>query len=97
MLAHLDQELTHRTVSAHAQQSPRTIARQFRLETGQSLLEWVTEHRILHARSLLEETDLTVSAVARAVGFGSAESFRRQFSRHTGAKPARYRETFARG
>ncbi len=97
MLAHLDQELTHRTVSAHAGHSPRTVARQFRLETGQSLLEWVTEHRVLRARSLLEETDLTVSAVARAVGFGSAESFRRQFSRHTGAKPARYRETFSRG
>jgi AraC family transcriptional activator FtrA len=97
MLAHLDQELTSRTMSAHVKQSPRTLARRFRHETGKSLLAWVTEHRVLRARGLLEETDLTVAAVARTVGFGSVESFRRQFFRYTNSNPARYRETFAHG
>jgi transcriptional regulator GlxA family with amidase domain len=78
-------------------QSPRTVARRFRLETGNSLLAWVTEHRVLRARALLEESDLTVSAIARVAGFGSTGSFRRQFLQYTGTNPSHYRQTFAPG
>ena len=52
------------------------------------------ERRIARARALLEETDLSVTDIAFATGFGSLGSFRRQFARATGTTPRGYRQTF---
>ena len=46
-------------------------------------------------RRLLETTDHTVAAVARAVGLRHAETFHRAFTRRVGTTPARYRQHFA--
>ena len=45
-------------------------------------------------RTLLEETDLSVTDIAFATGFGSLGAFRRQFVRTTGTTPRTYRTTF---
>ncbi|TWD82609.1 transcriptional regulator GlxA family with amidase domain [Kribbella amoyensis] len=94
MLAHLDEPLTLRSVAAHAHMSTRTLARRFRAETGQSLLDWVVMRRVERARELLEESDLTVTQIAYAAGFGSTESLRRHFLLSSGTSPGAYRATF---
>ena len=42
----------------------------------------------------LEDSDLTVTQVAHAAGFGSTEALRRHFLAHTGTTPRSYRDTF---
>jgi AraC family transcriptional regulator, transcriptional activator FtrA len=91
---HLAEPLTLRQVAAQAHMSPRTLERRFRLETGESLARWIAHRRVERARALLEDSDLTVTQVAHAVGFGSAESLRRRFLTHTGTTPRAYRDTF---
>ena len=59
-------------MARHANVSPRTFARRFRAETGTTPLQWLLGRRVLAARRLLEESDLSVEEVAREVGFGDA-------------------------
>jgi AraC family transcriptional activator FtrA len=91
---HLDEELTLSALAAKAHLSTRTLSRRFEAETGRGALQWVTERRVERARSMLEETGVSVTEVAFATGFGSLASFRRQFTRLTGATPRAYRQTF---
>jgi transcriptional regulator GlxA family with amidase domain len=92
--AHLDERLTLPMLAAKAHMSTRTLSRRFEAETGRGALQWISERRIARARMLLEDTDLSVTEIAFASGFGSLGAFRRQFARATGATPRSYRLTF---
>ena len=63
-------------------------------ETGTTPLQWLLGQRVLHARRLLEATDLAVEDVAGAAGFGTAASLRSHFRRATATTPLAYRRTF---
>jgi AraC family transcriptional activator FtrA len=91
---HLDQPLPLTLLAERASMSVRTLSRRFEAETGRGARQWVTERRVARARTLLEETGLSVTDVAFTVGFGSLGAFRRQFARETGTNPRVYRHTF---
>jgi AraC family transcriptional regulator, transcriptional activator FtrA len=91
---HIAEPLTLEQVAARAHMSTRTLVRRFRAETGESLAGWIARRRVERARALLEDSDLTVTQVAHAAGFGSTESMRRQFLTHTGTSPRSYRDAF---
>jgi len=93
-LEHLDQELSVRTLAARAHMSPRTFARRFVDETGDTPLQWILHQRVLHARRLLENSPFSVEDVASRCGFGTAAALRRHFGRVLGTSPTSYRHTF---
>jgi transcriptional regulator GlxA family with amidase domain len=74
--------------------SPRNFARCFRREIGQSPGHYVVVARVEAARRLLEDTDRAIADVARACGFGTAETMRRAFLRTIGCGPAELRRRF---
>ncbi|MEM6109034.1 helix-turn-helix domain-containing protein [Mycobacterium sp. 050272] len=90
--AHLP--LTLRDIARQAACSERTINRRFKLETGQTPMQWVNNVRIRHAQQLLERTADSVETISRQVGFTSATNFREQFRRLSGVSPQSYRSTF---
>jgi transcriptional regulator GlxA family with amidase domain len=92
--AHLHEPLTLAVMAAKAHVSTRTLSRRFEAETGRGASQWISERRIQRARALLEESDLSVTEIAFATGFGSLGAFRRQFTRATGTTPRDYRATF---
>ena len=94
MLEHLDQPLTVEQMARHAVCSERTFARHFRAETGTSPLRWLHEQRVLHARRLLEESDLPVEDIAARSGFGTATTLRDHFARAVQSTPTAYRRAF---
>lgn len=94
LLLHLDEPLTVDDLAQRSHMAPRTFARKFRAETGASPHDWLTHQRVLYARRLLEETDLSVEAVAVKAGFGDSAALRHHFSRRAGTTPQQYRQTF---
>ncbi|WP_433127658.1 GlxA family transcriptional regulator [Micromonospora sp. CA-240977] len=94
LMGHLDRTTTVEELAARAGMAPRTFARRFRAETGTTPHDWLTNQRVLLARRLLEETPLSVEAVADQSGFGDAAALRHHFSRRVGATPHSYRTTF---
>ena len=93
--SHLDRPHTAATLARRAMLSERTFARRFTAETGTTPHRWLTQQRILAARSLLEESDLAVEQIAARVGFNSAVVLREHFRRETGLSPLDYRRRFA--
>ena len=93
-LSHLHEPLTVAAMARQAGCSERTFARRFRAETASTPLQWLVRQRVLHARRLLEATDLPVEDVARRAGFGTATSLRSHFRRATATTPLAYRRTF---
>ena len=71
----------------------RTFARRFKDATGQTPLAWLTATRVERALDMLRQTDAAVRDVAVAVGFGSAETFRREFRKIHGMSPSDWRRT----
>ena len=92
---HLADDLSVDALARRASMSPRTFARAFRRETGTTPAAHVETLRVEAARRLLETTDLTVPAVARAVGLRRAETLHRAFRRRVGTTPEQYRRHFA--
>ncbi len=76
--------------------STRTLLRRFRADTGQTPLEYLQATRVRRACRLLETTDLTISAVAAAVGYRDAGTLTKLFTRHIGRKPTDHRSAFRR-
>jgi transcriptional regulator GlxA family with amidase domain len=83
-------------LAARVALSERHFARVFRREIGMTPAAFVEGLRVEAARRLLGSTDLTVAAVAAAVGIRHAETLHRAFRRRLGTTPDHYRQHFAR-
>ncbi|MFJ2782183.1 GlxA family transcriptional regulator [Kitasatospora sp. NPDC087315] len=92
--AHLDQRLTLPVLAERAGLSDRQFIRVFTRETGSTPAAYVEAQRVEAARRLLQESDLTIAAVAGRCGFGSTETFHRTFRQHTSVTPHAYRQRF---
>jgi transcriptional regulator GlxA family with amidase domain len=95
LLERLGESITVGEMARHAFVSERTFARRFAAETGTSPLRWLHAQRVLHARELLERTELPIDEVALRSGFGSATSLRTHLGRALGTTPSAYRGAFA--
>ncbi len=94
-LESLEVEHTVASMASDAAMSERTFARRFFAETGTTPHKWLTSQRVLHARHLLEESDLSIEAIARRCGFGTAALLRHHFRAVVGIAPAQYRQNFS--
>jgi transcriptional regulator GlxA family with amidase domain len=92
---HLAADLSVEALAARVAMSPRNFSRVFAREVGLSPARFVERLRIEAARRRLEESDDTVDAIARTVGFGTAEAMRRAFVRTLGVPPTDYRQRFS--
>lgn len=72
--------------------SPKHFSRAFTASLGLSPSRWLTRTRVERAATLLSDTDLPVSDIARQVGYRSAAQLTRAFKAHHGATPSAYRE-----
>jgi AraC family transcriptional activator FtrA len=77
--------------------SVRTLARKFTDEAGTTPLKWLKTERVARAAELLENGEVALSDVWSTCGFGSAETFRREFRKTMGVPPVRYRERLGVG
>ncbi|MDG4798171.1 AraC family transcriptional regulator [Micromonospora sp. WMMD1082] len=62
-----------------------------RRKTGRTVQQWIAQRRMQQARLLLTETDLTVAAVSRRVGYPDVSYFIKRFRADHGVTPTRWR------
>jgi AraC-like DNA-binding protein len=88
---HYTQPLTVAEIVAPTGLHPNYAMTLFRETCGLSILDYLIEHRLFHARRLLATTDMKVLEVAMESGFGSLSRFNEAFSRANGCPPRAYR------
>lgn len=69
------------------------LAHAFKNEYGISPINYLISRRIEESRYLLRETDMSLSQIARILGFSSASYFSQSFRRAEGISPIEYRKT----
>jgi len=84
--------LTARAVIAGMGCSRRLAEIRFREVTGHSILDEITEVRLMHAQMLLRDPRKTVEIVAARCGYNSAVALRKAFLSHMGEKLSVWRE-----
>ncbi len=90
--ASIDEDWPIERMASAAATSSRTLARRFHEEAGTTPLNWLKVERVSRAAELLENSTIPLSDVWGICGFGSAETFRREFRKTMGIPPVRYRE-----
>lgn len=89
--AHFREPITVAEIAAAANVHPTYAMAQFRKVVRTTIGDYLRLHRLAEARRLLATTDLPVSRVATASGFGSLSRFYRAFTDACGTPPARFR------
>lgn len=71
--------------------NPSYVSRYFNSIFKLSFTDYLNEHRIRHAKYLLENTILTITDISYECGYGTIRTFNRNFVKFTGLTPRSYR------
>jgi AraC family transcriptional activator of pobA len=71
---------------------PSYLNNVIKTKTGKSISTWISEKTIAEARSLLQQSSLSIKEIAFLLGFVEATHFSNYFSKHTGVAPTDYRK-----
>ncbi|HXD32627.1 MAG TPA: AraC family transcriptional regulator [Pyrinomonadaceae bacterium] len=91
MQIHLERDLPLKEIAAASYLSPYHFARLFKKLTGASPHAFLANLRTTRAKSLLAESDLSVSQIAARVGYASPSHFTKAFRIATGLTPREFR------
>jgi len=91
--AHLSDVITLADWAAAVKLSPVYFGGIFKRETGFKPMEWLSQRRLEMAAQYLSGTSKTVTEIAAECGYACPYYFSRQFHRHHGLSPRRYRQT----
>lgn len=91
MDAHYAEPLTLAGLASMAHWSVAHFSEQFRRAYGLPPMDYVIRARLDHAAHLLRDVNLSVTEVARRVGYEDLYHFSKLFKRHRGLSPSRLR------
>jgi AraC-like DNA-binding protein len=92
LVKNLTEEVTLSQAAAHLGVSSEHLARKFKQETGQTVLDCLRGLRLEKAKTYLLGSGQPVTAIARLTGFSSVALFSRTFKRYVGHSPLAYRQ-----
>ena len=95
ILENLADDLSVEKLAERCQVSPRQLSRRFKLDLGMPPAAYVERLRTEEAGQRLLADNACVEQIAEAVGFRSADVFRRAFERRFGVAPAQFRARFS--
>jgi AraC family transcriptional regulator len=93
MASHMDRGLSIAQIASECSLSRSHFSRAFKKNTGVSPRDWFLQMRLDKAKSLLTETQLTISRISLDCGFADQSHFTRVFTRVTGLTPFSWRRS----
>lgn len=92
MTARLGEDISLSEPAAACGLSPGYFARAFSKSVGTPPYRWLLLQRVLRAKSLLRDADLSLTDIAAACGFADQSHFTRVFTSIVGASPGAWRK-----
>ncbi len=92
-----DKQITLGEAARIASMTESAFSRFFKLRTGMTFIDCVTEVRLGHASRMLISTTKTIAEIAYSCGFNNISNFNRVFRRKKGCTPRELRETYDEG
>ncbi|MEK3883109.1 response regulator [Paenibacillus sp. PL2-23] len=90
----LFRDMSVEEAASHVGLSTSYFSLLFKQTFGETFIEYVTRQRMEKAKSLLAETQKSVAAIAREVGYAERRYFTKVFMKYTGDNPTDYRSKF---
>lgn len=84
----------HRSVAFYAEKlhlTPQYLSTFLKQKTGKSALQWIDHLTILHAKTLLKSSSLSIKEISNELHFEETSVFCRYFKRAVGISPKTYR------
>lgn len=92
ILEHIQETIYVEDIAGVVFLNAQYLMRIFKKDTGESILEFITNERIRLAKELLVKTEYPINQVADCVGYGNYSYFTKIFKRSSGMAPAAYRQ-----
>lgn len=89
----LREELTRERIAEYVHFHPVYLSRYFKQRTGMTLSQFIHNHRIETAKSLLARPELNVGQVVHLLGWCHPSHFTRSFKKATGLSPYEFRKS----
>lgn len=84
--------LTTKDIAIAFNLSPSTLQRRIKLELGLSVMQFVTQKRLIKAAELLKYTTSNIENIALSVGYDSHSAFSQAFRQYFNKSPTEYRQ-----
>ncbi|MGH8019498.1 MAG: helix-turn-helix transcriptional regulator [Opitutaceae bacterium] len=97
LLRNFARELTLGEIAWHVKKSEEHLARVFRKVTGQTVFDYLRAVRLENAKTLLINSEKSLTEIAARTGFSTLALFSRNFSHYVGRSPSAYRQERAQG
>lgn len=72
--------------------SPNYLSSIYKKTTGQSLIEYIHQEKVAYAKTLMEQSSMSVADVARQLGFENVYYFSKIFKKESGLSPSQYQK-----
>lgn len=90
---HYQEPISLADVAAAVGLTPGYLTTVVRRKTGRTAQRWITERRMVQARRLLRDTDLTIEVISARIGYRQPSFFIRHFRRDHSTTPGMWRRS----
>lgn len=88
----LHEELSVKRIADHVFMNPTYFCRYFKMQTGETILDYITRMRIDKAKTLLADPVLKLHEISLLVGYQDVKYFSGLFKQWVGETPSQYRK-----
>ncbi|MDQ0112148.1 response regulator [Paenibacillus harenae] len=90
---HRAEDVTIKKIADHVYMNPTYFSEYFKMQTGETVLDYLTRLRIELAKELLRDTRLKLHDICGKVGYQDVKYFSKLFKLKLGMTPSQYRES----